>query len=261
MKQYINLVNHVLNNGVYKPDRTGVGTLSVFGYQTRFDLTDGLPVVTTKYIHLKSVIHEFIWMIVRGDTNTKYLVDNGVSIWNEWADGNGDLGPVYGKQFRSWNGCIDQVQNVIDGIKSNPYSRRHIISLWNVSDLKDMALEPCHAFTQFYVNDGKLSCQLYQRSADVGLGVPFNITFYSIFTHVIAQLTGLQPGEFVHTFGDAHIYVNHIEALKTQTTRKPLELPKLNINQEVDNINDFRYDDFQITGYQYHPAIKLPIAV
>lgn len=297
MKQYQDLVRHIIENGVRKPSRTGIDTISVFGYQMRFDLSRGLPVVTTKYTHLKSVIHELIWMVCHGDTNTKYLRDNGVTIWDEWADANGDLGPVYGKQFRSWtlpevcqecygrkvilgndaNGSyivdkceachgtgkriIDQMQNVIDAIKKNPDGRRHIISLWNVPELKQMALEPCHAFIQFYVANGKLSCQMYQRSADVGLGVPFNIAFYAILTHMVAQLTGLGVGEFVHTFGDAHIYVNHIEALSEVLKREPMQLPLLQLNPEVANINDFTFEDFAVIDYVSHPRIKLAVAV
>ena len=264
MKQYHDLLHHVLDNGHLKSDRTGTGTLSVFGYQMRFNLADGFPLVTTKKIHLKSIIYELLWFI-RGETNIAYLMDNGVSIWNEWADENGELGPVYGKQWRSWQGAngqiIDQISNVIEEIKTNPDSRRLIVSAWNVGDLDKMALAPCHAFFQFYVNNNKLSCQLYQRSADVFLGVPFNIASYALLTMMIAQVCNLELGEFIHTFGDVHIYSNHLEQVKEQLTRTPKELPQMKINSAIKSIYDFDYADFELINYSPDPAIKAPVAV
>ena len=264
MQQYLDLLQHILDNGVQKNDRTGTGTISSFGYQMRFDLNNGFPLVTTKKLHLKSIIHELLWFL-KGSTNIAYLRENGVSIWNEWADENGDLGPVYGKQWRSWEGAsgktIDQVSDVISQIKKNPDSRRLIISAWNVDDLPDMALMPCHALFQFYVADGKLSCQLYQRSADVFLGVPFNIASYALLTMMMAQVCDVQPGDFIHSFGDVHIYNNHMEQVKLQLSRSPLPLPQMKINPEVKNIFDFRFEDFSLENYQFHPAIKAPVAV
>ena len=264
MQQYIDLVKHVLENGVRKGDRTGTGTLSVFGYQMRFDLAEGFPLVTTKKIHLKSIIHELLWFL-KGDTNIRYLQENGVTIWDEWADENGNLGSVYGAQWRSWptadGKTVDQITNLINQIKQSPSSRRLIVSAWNVAEIENMALPPCHTMFQFYVADGKLSCQLYQRSADIGLGVPFNIASYALLLAMIAQVTNLEVGEFVHTFGDAHIYSNHEDALKEQITRTPYALPRLELNKEVKSIFDFTYDDIQILDYQYHPLIKLPVAV
>lgn len=264
MKQYLELLDHVLKNGTEKSDRTGTGTISVFGYQMRFNLNDGFPLLTTKKLHLKSILHELLWFI-SGDTNIKYLTDNGVRIWNEWADKDGNLGPVYGYQWRSWPAeggrKIDQLLNVISSIKKSPDSRRHIISAWNVGELEKMALPPCHIMFQFYVAGGKLSCQLYQRSADIFLGVPFNIASYAILTHMMAQVTGLQPGDFVHTLGDAHIYLNHIEQVKLQLTREPYKLPTLKINPAVDDILRFRYEDFSLTDYVAHPGIKGDISV
>ena len=264
MQQYHDLLRHVLNNGQEKHDRTGTGTLSCFGYQMRFDLSTGFPLVTTKKVHLKSIIHELLWFL-RGDTNIKYLVENGVSIWNEWANPNGELGPVYGKQWRSWQGVngevIDQISWVIDEIKSNPDSRRLIVSAWNVGELSQMALAPCHAFFQFYVNNGKLSCQLYQRSADVFLGVPFNIASYAILTMMIAQVCNLEVGEFIHSFGDVHIYSNHLEQVNLQLSRTPKALPWLKINPAIKSIFDFEYSDFELIGYEADPAIKAPVAV
>ena len=264
MQQYLDLLKHILDNGVQKNDRTGTGTISSFGYQMRFDLNNGFPLVTTKKLHLKSIIHELLWFL-KGSTNIAYLRENGVSIWNEWADENGDLGPVYGKQWRSWEGAsgktIDQVSDVISQIKKNPDSRRLIISAWNVDDLPDMALMPCHALFQFYVADGKLSCQLYQRSADVFLGVPFNIASYALLTMMMAQVCDVQPGDFIHSFGDVHIYNNHMEQVKLQLSRSPLPLPQMKINPEVKNIFDFRFEDFSLENYQFHPAIKAPVAV
>lgn len=254
----------VLENGTKKEDRTGTGTYSVFGRQMRFDLSEGFPLVTTKKCHLKSIIHELLWFIA-GDTNIKYLKDNGVRIWDEWADENGDLGPVYGKQWRSWiadNGQkIDQLSNVIEQIKNNPDSRRLLVVAYNPGVVDQMALPPCHAFFQFYVANGKLSCQLYQRSADIFLGVPFNIASYALLTMMIAQVTGLKPGEFIHTFGDAHLYSNHVEQAKEQLSRKPYPLPKMHINEAVTNIFDFKYEDFELVGYESHPHIKAPVAV
>ncbi len=253
-----------MDNGSLKSDRTGTGTKSIFGYQMRFDLSEGFPLLTTKKVHLKSVVHELLWFI-KGDTNIKYLNDNGVTIWDEWADNNGELGPVYGRQWRAWETAkgekIDQLSLLIEGIKNNPDSRRHIISAWNPGEVNKMALPPCHALFQFYVSGGKLSCQLYQRSADVFLGVPFNIASYSLLTMMIAQVTGLRPGDFIHTFGDAHIYTNHFEQVQTQLSRDPRPLPRMVINQNVKSIFDFKYDDFTLEDYNPWPAIKAPISV
>ena len=264
MQQYLDLLQHILNKGVAKSDRTGTGTISTFGYQMRFDLQQGFPLVTTKKLHVKSIIHELLWFL-KGETNIAYLKENGVSIWNEWADEHGDLGPVYGKQWRSWEGpqgqVIDQVSDVVKQIKTNPDSRRMIISAWNVADLPKMALMPCHALFQFYVADGKLSCQLYQRSADVFLGVPFNIASYALFTMMMAQACDLQPGDFIHTFGDVHIYNNHLEQVHLQLSRKPFPLPTMKLNPEVKDIFGFKYEDFTLENYQFHPAIKAPVAV
>src|SRR6056297_1479831 len=259
MQQYLNLLEHVLNNGSEKSDRTGTGTVSTFGYQMRFNLQDGFPLVTTKKIHLRSIIYELLWFL-RGDTNIQYLNEHKVRIWNEWADPNGELGNIYGYQWRSWpsydNKYIDQISEVIDSIKNNPNSRRHLVSAWNVSDLEKMALPPCHILFQFYVNDNKLSCQLYQRSADLFLGVPFNIASYSLLTMMVAQVTGLEPYEFIHTFGDAHIYKNHIEQVKEQLSREPKGLPVMNINPDKKDIFNFDYEDFKLEGYDPHPHIK-----
>ena len=264
MKQYLQLCEHILNNGTKKEDRTGTGTISTFGYQMRFNLQEGFPLVTTKKLHVKSIIHELLWFI-SGDTNVKYLQDNGVRIWNEWADENGDLGPVYGYQWRSWptgNGeHIDQLSNVIDQIKNNPDSRRLIVNAWNVAHVDSMALPPCHTMFQFYVAEGKLSCQLYQRSADVFLGVPFNIASYALLTMMIAQVCDLEPGEFIHTLGDAHIYTNHLEQVQTQLTRDPKPLPKMLINKEIKSIYDFKYEDFTLVDYEAHPHIKGVVSV
>jgi thymidylate synthase len=264
MKQYLHLLDTILKNGTEKGDRTGTGTISVFGYQMRFDLSEGFPVVTTKKLHLKSIIHELLWFLA-GDTNVKYLQENGVRIWNEWADETGDLGHIYGYQWRSWptpeGKYIDQISSVINSIKNKPNSRRHIVSAWNVGELDKMNLPPCHVLFQFYVADSKLSCQLYQRSADVFLGVPFNITSYALLTLMVAQVTGLQPGDFVHTFGDAHIYSNHIEQVKLQLTREPYPLPTMKINPDVKTIFDFKFEDFELVGYQSHPHIKGKVAV
>lgn len=264
MQQYLQLLQHILDNGVEKSDRTGTGTISTFGYQMRFDLQKGFPLVTTKKLHVKSIIHELLWFL-KGETNIAYLKENGVSIWDEWADANGELGPVYGKQWRSWEGAngqtIDQITDVVNQIKKNPDSRRLIVSAWNVAELPQMALMPCHALFQFYVANGKLSCQLYQRSADVFLGVPFNIASYALLTMMMAQVCGLQPGEFIHTFGDVHIYSNHLEQVKLQLTREPHPLPTMKINPDVKSIFDFKYEDFQLENYQFHPAIKAPVAV
>jgi thymidylate synthase len=264
MQQYLNLLQHILDTGVKKSDRTGTGTISCFGYQLRFDLQQGFPLVTTKKLHLKSIIHELLWFL-KGETNIEYLKQNGVSIWNEWADENGELGPVYGKQWRSWEGAngktVDQVSDLISQIKKNPDSRRLIISAWNVADLPEMALMPCHALFQFYVAEGKLSCQLYQRSADVFLGVPFNIASYALLTLMVAQVCDLEPGEFIHTFGDVHIYSNHMEQVQLQLSRKPLPLPTMKLNPDVKNIFDFKFEDFTLENYQFHPAIKAPVAV
>lgn len=264
MQQYLDLCKHVLENGVKKDDRTGTGTISTFGYQMRFNLQDGFPLLTTKKVHLKSIIHELLWFI-KGDTNVKYLQDNGVRIWNEWADENGDLGPIYGHQWRSWTGADgrqhDQLAELIEQIKTNPNSRRLIVSAWNVGELDKMALPPCHTLFQFYVVNGKLSCQLYQRSGDVFLGVPFNIASYALLTMMIAQVTDLEPGEFIHTFGDVHIYLNHIEQVKLQLTRKPRELPTMKLNPEIKNIFDFKYEDFTLENYNPHPPIKGVVSV
>jgi thymidylate synthase len=264
MRNYLDLVQHVLDHGTQKGDRTGTGTLSVFGYQMRFDLAKGFPLVTTKKVHLKSIIHELLWFL-RGDTNIKYLKDNGVSIWDEWADDEGNLGPVYGYQWRSWptpsGQKIDQITKVIEQIKVNPNSRRHLVVAYNPADVDNMALPPCHAFFQFYVADRKLSCQLYQRSADVFLGVPFNIASYALLTMMVAQVTGLVPGEFIHTFGDAHLYSNHLDQARTQLARDPKPLPTMILNQSVKNILDFKYEDFQLINYEPHPRISAPIAV
>jgi len=264
VKQYLELCRHVLENGAEKDDRTGTGTISTFGYQMRFDLSEGFPLITTKKLHLKSIIHELLWFL-KGDTNVKYLQENGVRIWNEWADENGDLGPIYGYQWRSWTAAdgrtIDQISEVIEQIKNNPNSRRLIVNAWNVGDLDKMALPPCHTFFQFYVANGKLSCQLYQRSADLFLGVPFNIASYALLTMMVAQVTGLKPGEFVHTFGDVHIYKNHIEQVKLQLTREPRPLPKMKINPNVKSIFDFKYEDFVLEGYDPHPHIKGEVSV
>jgi len=264
MQQYLDLLQHILDNGVEKTDRTGTGTKSYFGYQMRFDLEKGFPLVTTKKIHLKSIIYELLWFL-KGETNISYLKENGVSIWDEWADENGDLGPVYGKQWRSWKGAdgktVDQISDLISQIKTNPDSRRLIVSAWNVAELPKMALMPCHALFQFYVANGKLSCQLYQRSADVFLGVPFNIASYSLLTMMIAQVCDLQPGEFIHTFGDVHIYNNHMEQVELQLSRKPYPLPAMKLNPAVKNIFDFKFEDFTLENYQSHPPIKAPVAV
>lgn len=264
MKQYLNLLTHILENGVQKGDRTGTGTLSVFGYQMRFDLNEGFPMVTTKKLHLKSIVYELLWFL-NGDTNVKYLQENGVRIWNEWADENGDLGPVYGKQWVAWEDskgkAINQIANAIEQIKNNPNSRRIIVSAWNPGDLPQMALSPCHALFQFYVADGKLSCQLYQRSADVFLGVPFNISSYALLTMMVAQVCNLELGDFVHSFGDVHLYNNHIEQARLQLTREPRSLPTLKINPEVKDIFGFKFEDFSLIGYDPHPHIKAVVAV
>lgn len=264
MRQYLDLLRHVMDNGVRKTDRTGTGTTSVFGYQMRFDLQQGFPLVTTKKVHLKSIIHELLWFLA-GDTNTRYLNDHGVTIWDEWADADGELGPVYGHQWRSWpqpsGGHIDQIAGVVDQIRRNPDSRRLIVSAWNVADLPRMALPPCHALFQFYVAEGRLSCQLYQRSADIFLGVPFNIASYALLTMMAAQVTGLEPGEFVHTFGDAHLYSNHMNQAEEQLGREPFPLPVMQLNPERASIFDFVYEDFELTGYRAHPHIKAPVAV
>lgn len=264
MEQYLDLMRHVLANGVKKADRTGVGTVSIFGYQMRFDLAEGFPLVTTKKVHLKSVIHELLWFL-KGETNVRYLNENGVRIWNEWADENGNLGPVYGYQWRSWstptNGAIDQIGQVIDQIKRHPDSRRIIVSAWNVADIEMMKLPPCHCLFQFYVATGKLSCQLYQRSADVFLGVPFNIASYALLTMMVAQVCDLEPGEFIHTLGDAHLYLNHLDQANLQLTRTPYPLPQMKLNPEVKSIFDFKYEDFALENYTCHPHIKAQIAV
>ncbi|MEY4660755.1 MAG: hypothetical protein RLZZ42_707 [Bacteroidota bacterium] len=264
MQQYLDLVQHILDKGTDKSDRTGTGTRSVFGYQMRFDLSEGFPMVTTKKLHLKSIIHELLWFL-KGETNISYLKENGVRIWDEWADENGNLGPVYGKQWRSWTGpdgkVHDQISDLIRQIRTNPDSRRLIVSAWNVGELSEMALMPCHTLFQFYVANGKLSCQLYQRSADVFLGVPFNIASYALLTLMIAQVCGLTPGDFVHTFGDVHLYNNHFEQAKLQLTRKPFPLPVMKINPDVKDIFGFRFEDFTLEGYQSHEAIKAPVAV
>jgi len=264
MQQYLNLLQYILDTGVQKHDRTGTGTISTFGHQIRFDLQKGFPLVTTKKVHTKSIIHELLWFL-KGETNIQYLKENGVSIWNEWANENGELGPVYGKQWRSWEGkdgkVVDQITDLIKQIKNNPDSRRLIVSAWNVTDLPEMALMPCHTLFQFYVANGKLSCQLYQRSADVFLGVPFNIASYALLTLMIAQVCDLGPGEFIHTFGDVHIYNNHIEQVKLQLSRTPYPLPTMKLNPSVKNIFDFKFEDFTLENYQCHPAIKAPVAV
>jgi len=264
MKQYLELMQHVKTSGSKKMDRTGTGTLSVFGYQMRFDLSQGFPVITTKKLHLRSIIHELLWFL-KGETNIKYLHDNKVTIWDEWADDNGDLGPVYGYQWRSWPAAdgrhIDQISQIIEQIKQNPDSRRIIVSAWNVGELDKMALPPCHAFFQFYVAGGKLSCQLYQRSADIFLGVPFNIASYALLTMMIAQVCQLAPGEFIHTLGDAHLYLNHLEQTEQQLSRSPYPLPIMKINPEVNSIFDFKFEDFELIGYECHPHIKAPVAV
>jgi thymidylate synthase len=264
MQQYHQLLQHILDNGVEKSDRTGTGTISSFGYQMRFDLANGFPLVTTKKVHLKSIIYELLWFL-QGSTNIAYLKENGVSIWDEWADENGELGPVYGKQWRSWEGkdgkTVDQISDLVKQIKSNPDSRRLIVSAWNVADLPEMALMPCHTLFQFYVANGKLSCQLYQRSADVFLGVPFNIASYALLTIMLAQVCDLEPGDFVHSFGDVHIYNNHLEQVKLQLSRTPYPLPQLKLNPAVKDVFGFRYEDFELVGYQSHPGIKAPVAV
>ncbi len=264
MKAYLDLLQHILDNGVEKSDRTGTGTISVFGYQMRFDLSEGFPAVTTKKLHFKSIIHELLWFL-QGDTNIKYLQENGVRIWNEWADENGELGPIYGKQWRRWQSpdgrIIDQIAQAVHTLKTNPDSRRIMINAWNVGELDKMALTPCHAMFQFYVANGKLSCQLYQRSADTFLGVPFNIASYALLTLMMAQVTGLKPGEFIHTFGDAHLYVNHLEQTRLQLSRIPRPLPVMHLNPLIKEITDFRYEDFELKGYDPHPAIRAEISV
>ena len=264
MKQYLDLMQKVLNEGQEKSDRTGTGTLSIFGHQMEFDLSDGFPLVTTKKVHLKSIVHELIWFL-QGSTNISYLKEIGVSIWDEWADEKGDLGPVYGAQWRSWpdgnNGTIDQIQNLIQGIKTNPDSRRHIVSAWNPALVDEMALPPCHSLFQFYVANEKLSCQLYQRSADIFLGVPFNIASYALLTHMVAHVCNLKAGKFVHTFGDAHLYLNHLDQAKLQLSRDTKILPQLKLNSEVKNIFDFKFEDIEIINYESHPSISAPIAV
>ena len=264
MKQYLDLMRYVRDHGTRKEDRTGTGTVSVFGYQMRFDLAAGFPLVTTKKCHLRSIMHELLWFL-KGDTNLRYLHDNKVSIWDEWADENGDLGPVYGYQWRSWptpgGGSIDQISQVVDQLRNSPDSRRIIVSAWNVADIENMALPPCHAFFQFYVADGRLSCQLYQRSADIFLGVPFNIASYALLTMMIAQVTGLEAGDFVHTFGDAHLYLNHLEQTDLQLSRTPHKLPTMHINPAVDDLFAFTFEDFELQGYDPHPHIKAPVAV
>lgn len=264
MKQYHDLLRHILDNGVKKSDRTGTGTISCFGCQMRFDLNEGFPMLTTKKLHLKSIIHELLWFL-NGDTNVKYLQDHGVRIWNEWADEHGDLGPIYGKQWRSWEGAdgktVDQIANVVETLRKNPDSRRMIVNAWNVGDLKDMALTPCHCLFQFYVADGKLSCQLYQRSADTFLGVPFNIASYALLTMMMAQVTGYQVGEFVHTFGDVHLYLNHLDQANEQLSRDVRVLPTMEINDQVESIFDFKYEDFKLNNYNPHPHIKAKVSV
>lgn len=264
MQAYLNLLQHIIDTGAVKTDRTGTGTISCFGYQLRFDLTKGFPLVTTKKVHMKSIIYELLWFL-RGETNIRYLKEHGVSIWDEWADAEGELGPVYGKQWRSWEGAngqtIDQITQLIDQIKKTPDSRRLIVSAWNVADLPEMALMPCHALFQFYVAQGKLSCQLYQRSADVFLGVPFNIASYALLTLMVAQVCGLEPGEFIHTFGDVHLYNNHLEQARLQLTRQPYPLPVMKVNPAVKDIFGFHFEDFTLENYQSHPAIKAPVAV
>jgi len=264
MKQYLDLMRHVRDTGMRKDDRTGTGTVSVFGHQMRFDLSQGFPLVTTKKLHLRSIIHELLWFL-QGDSNIQYLQDNGVSIWNEWADEDGNLGPVYGVQWRSWPTAdgrhIDQITQVLKQLRDTPDSRRIIVSAWNVADVENMALPPCHAFFQFYVADGKLSCQLYQRSADIFLGVPFNIASYALLTLMVAQVTGLKPGEFIHTLGDAHLYLNHLEQTDLQLSREPLPLPQMKINPEVTDLFSFKFEDFELINYESHPHIKAPVAI
>lgn len=264
MKQYLDLLQHVMDNGTDRGDRTGTGTRSVFGYQMRYDLGEGFPVLTTKKLHLRSIIHELLWFL-KGETNIAYLHEHGVSIWDEWADENGNLGPVYGAQWRSWptgdGGHIDQIANLVEGIRKNPNSRRHIVSAWNPAEVDEMALPPCHCLFQFYVADGRLSCQLYQRSADIFLGVPFNIASYALLTMMVAQVTDLKPGDFVHTLGDAHLYANHFEQAKQQLARTPKALPRMKINPEVRDIFSFRFEDFSLEGYEADASIKAPIAV
>jgi thymidylate synthase len=264
MKQYHDLLRFVRDHGVRREDRTGVGTLGVFGYQMRFDLADGFPLVTTKKLHLKSIVHELLWFL-SGSTNIRYLKENGVSIWDEWADADGDLGPVYGKQWRSWAApdgrTVDQIAQLVERLKSDPYSRRHIVSAWNPADIGEMALPPCHCLYQFHVAEGRLSCQLYQRSADVFLGVPFNIASYALLTLMVAQVTGYRPGEFIHSFGDAHLYLNHLDQADEQLRREPRPLPRMIINPDVRSIFDFVYEDFRLEGYTPHPHIKAPVAV
>jgi thymidylate synthase len=264
MKQYLDLCEHVLKTGVKKEDRTGTGTISTFGYQMRFNLQDGFPLLTTKKLHLKSIIHELLWFL-NGDTNVKYLNEHGVRIWNEWADEEGNLGPVYGHQWRSWSGAdgktVDQISELIQTIKTNPDSRRMIVNAWNVAEINNMALPPCHCMFQFYVADGKLSCQLYQRSADVFLGVPFNIASYALLTMMVAHVCDLEPGEFIHTFGDTHIYSNHLEQVKLQLTREPKKLPQMKINPDVKSIFEFKYEDFELVNYEAHPHIKGVVSV
>lgn len=264
MQNYQDLLNHILDTGTDKGDRTGTGTRSVFGYQMRFNLADGFPVVTTKKLHLRSIIHELLWFL-KGDTNIKYLKDNGVGIWDEWADEQGNLGPVYGYQWRNWptpdGRHIDQIKQLVEGIKQNPDGRRHIVSAWNVADIQNMALPPCHCLFQFYVANGKLSCQLYQRSADVFLGVPFNIASYALLTLMVAQVCDLEPGDFIHTFGDVHLYSNHFDQAKLQLTRTPFPLPVMKLNPEIRDLFDFKYEDFTLENYQSHPGIKAEVAV
>lgn len=260
MQQYLDLLKHVIEKGSHKDDRTGTGTISTFGYQMRFDLNDGFPLLTTKRVHIKSVIHELLWFL-KGDTNIKYLNDNGVTIWDEWANERGELGPVYGHQWRRWGGNIDQISEAIHTLRINPDSRRIIVSAWNPIDLPQMALAPCHCLFQFYVADGKLSCQLYQRSADVFLGVPFNIASYALLTTMIAQVVGLEPGEFIWTGGDVHLYKNHIEQAELQLTREPKALPSIVINPDITDIFSFKYEDFKVIGYDPHPSIKAPVAI
>ncbi len=264
MRPYLDLLQHILDHGVQKSDRTGTGTLSVFGDQMRFDLSQGFPLLTTKKLHLRSIIHELLWFLA-GDTNVRYLQERGVTIWDEWADAEGNLGPIYGAQWRSWpapdGGTIDQIARVVEQIRTDPDSRRHIVSAWNVADLDAMALSPCHALFQFWVAEGRLSCQLYQRSADVFLGVPFNIASYALLTMMVAQVCKLAPGDFVHTFGDAHLYLNHLEQARLQLTRAPRPLPRMTLNPERTSLTEFVYDDFTLSGYHPHPAIKAPIAV
>jgi len=264
MKQYLDLLDFVLKNGVRKSDRTGTGTISVFGYQMRFDLRESFPLLTTKKLHLRSIIHELLWFL-QGSTNTKYLTENNVTIWNEWADKDGNLGPVYGYQWRSWpkpdGSHVDQIQQVVESIRKNPDSRRHIVSAWNVGDLSQMALPPCHLLFQFYVANGELSCQMYQRSCDIFLGVPFNIASYALLTLMMAQATGLKPGEFIHTLGDAHIYLNHLDQVRLQLTRDPLSPPQMKLNPLMKNIDDFRFENFNLVNYQSHPHIKGDIAI